>query len=63
MTNEELIKYLEESIASCDKYKEKWAEHNHDLSKVFEGMSEAYCDIYEKLSGESYDTPFPKNIP
>ena len=56
MTNEELIKYLEESIAGCDKYKEEWSETNHDLSKIFEGMSEAYCDIYEKLTGESYDS-------
>ena len=57
MTNEELIKYLKEPIAGCDKYKEEWSETNHDLSKIFEGMSEAYCDIYEKLSGKSYDTP------
>ena len=55
MANEELIKYLEESIVGCDKYKEEWSETNHDLSKIFEGMSEAYCDIYEKLTGKSYD--------
>ena len=56
MANEELIKYLEESIVSCDKYKEEWSETNHNLSKIFEGMSEAYCDIYQKLTGESYDS-------
>lgn len=60
MTNEELIKYLEESIVGCDKYKEEWSETNHDLSKIFEGMAEAYCDVYEKLTGGSYDTPSAK---
>ena len=57
MTNEELINYLEQSIADCDKYKEEWAETNHDLSKVFEGMSEAYDDIYKRLNSAKQTCP------
>jgi len=57
MTNEELIGYLKESIENCDEFKRKYAETNHDLSKVFEGMAEAYVDIYEKLSGQKYISP------
>lgn len=49
MTNEELIEYLKYSIADCDKNKEEYAETNHDLSKVFEGMAEAYADIYKRI--------------
>lgn len=59
MTNEELIEYIKESIADCDRLKAKWrTKPNHDnVSKIFEGMAEAYCDIYAKLTGGDYDNP------
>ena len=64
MSNNELIDYIVKSIEGCDRLKCKYAnkpdEHSKEMSKIFEGMSEAYCDIYEKLSGESYDTPSAK---
>lgn len=61
MRENELLDYIVKSIEGCDRlkheYSNKSGEHSKEMSKIFEGMSEAYCDIYEKLSGESYDTP------
>lgn len=60
MSENELLDYIVESIEGCDKlkleYTNKGDVHSKEMSKIFEGMSEAYCDIYQKLTGESYDS-------
>ena len=59
MSENELLDYIVESIEGCDRlkheYSNKRSDHSKEMSKIFEGMAEAYCDIYEKLSGEPYD--------
>lgn len=61
MSENEILDYIVESIEGCDRLKREYlnkpGEHSKEMSKIFEGMSEAYCDIYKKLSGESYDMP------
>ena len=61
MDNNEFLEYIETSIRECDRLKHEYlnknGKHFEEMSKVFEGMSEAYCDVYEKLTGEPYDLP------
>ena len=54
MTNDELIKHCKISIKECDTLKDKYRgadDHFKDdhLAAIFEGMSEAYCDILNRL--------------
>lgn len=58
MSENELLDYIVKSIEECDGLKHEYSNnddvYSKGMSKFFAGMAEAYCDIYEKLSGESY---------
>lgn len=58
MSENELLDYVITTIEEADRLKLEYANkndiHSKEMSKIFEGMAEAYCDIYEKLTGESY---------
>lgn len=66
MSNNEVLDYIVESIEGCDKLKHEYANnddvYSKGMSKFFAGMAEAYCDVYEKLSGKSYYTPSPEIV-
>lgn len=50
MTDNELIEYCRKSIKECDAFKVEYMELKDDrTSHIFEGMSEAYSDILNRL--------------
>ena len=56
MTNQELIEYCKQSIKDCDAFRAKHKDTNAHLATVFEGMSEAYCDLLNRLLDRPFNT-------
>ena len=65
MTNDELIKHCKISIKECDTLKDKYRGanghfRNEHLATLFEGMSEAYCDILNRALGRDFSAEITK---